>query len=73
MAEKAVDSRASLWIALGHQPGVSAWFAVWLLARLNPPQRTTRAAATTATQAAVPPIRRVRAGTAGHYQEQPRP
>ena len=73
MAERAVDSRASLWIALGNQPGVSAWFAVWLLARLNPPRKAMRAATTTAAQAAVPSVRRVRAGTVGNYQEQPRP
>lgn len=71
MAERAVDSRASLWIALGNQPGVSAWFAVWLLARLSPPPR--KAAKPVTTQAPAQPVRRVRAGTAGSHQEQPRP
>lgn len=73
MAERAVDSRASLWIALGNQPGVSAWFAVWLLARLNPPRKAMRAAAATSQPAAPPAIRRVLAGTVGNHQEQPRP
>jgi len=75
MAERAVDSRASLWIALGNQPGVSAWFAVWLLARLSPSPRKAAKPVTTqgATQAPVQPVRRVRAGTTGSYQEQPRP
>lgn len=72
MAERAVDSRTSLWIALGNQPGVTAWFAVWLLARLNPPLKAMRAAAATV-QPAAPAIRRVRAGTVGNHQEQPRP
>ena len=73
MAERSVDSRARLWIALGNQPGVSAWFSVWLLARLNPmPRKVMRAAASTV-QPAAPAIRRVRAGTAGNYQGQPRP
>lgn len=27
--------RLETWRTLGHQPGVSAWFAVWLLARLS--------------------------------------
>lgn len=26
-------SRARLWVALGNQPGVAAWFSVWMLAR----------------------------------------
>jgi len=26
-------ARARLWVALGNQPGVSTWFAVWSLAR----------------------------------------
>lgn len=71
MADRNRDRRADLWIALGNQPGVSAWFAVWLLARLSPPYR--RAAKPAATQVAARPIRRVRAGTSGSYQEQPRP
>lgn len=71
MAERAVDSRASLWIALGNQPGVSAWFAVWLLARLSPPPR--KAAKPVTTRAPAQPVRRVRAGTSGSHQEQPRP
>ncbi|MFI4920581.1 MAG: hypothetical protein ACHQAZ_02945 [Gammaproteobacteria bacterium] len=28
------DGRKGLWIALGQQPGVSAWFTVWRLSRL---------------------------------------
>lgn len=27
------ETRSRLWIALGNQPGVSAWFAVWSLSR----------------------------------------
>jgi hypothetical protein len=27
------ETRARVWTALGNQPGVSAWFAIWLLAR----------------------------------------
>lgn len=27
------DARARLWVALGNQPGVSAWFTVWSLSR----------------------------------------
>ena len=27
------DARARLWVALGNQPGVGAWFSVWTLAR----------------------------------------
>lgn len=26
------QARARLWIALGNQPGVGAWFSVWTLA-----------------------------------------
>lgn len=29
------ETRARVWAALGNQPGVGAWFAVWFLAR-NP-------------------------------------
>jgi hypothetical protein len=29
------ETRARVWVALGNQPGVSAWFAVWLLARFS--------------------------------------
>lgn len=32
-APKDPDVRARLWVALGNQPGVSAWFTVWLLSR----------------------------------------
>lgn len=28
-----------LWVALGSQPGVSAWFAVWILSRLSRPSK----------------------------------
>lgn len=27
------DERARLWVALGNQPGASAWFSVWMLSR----------------------------------------
>lgn len=27
------DARARLWVALGNQPGVGAWFSVWTLSR----------------------------------------
>jgi len=29
---------AELWVAFGNQPGVSAWFAVWVLSRLSEPR-----------------------------------
>lgn len=29
------ETRARVWAALGNQPGVGAWVAVWLLARLS--------------------------------------
>lgn len=29
------ETRARVWAALGQQPGVGAWFAVWLLARFS--------------------------------------
>ncbi len=29
------ETRAWVWAAIGNQPGVSAWFAVWLLARFS--------------------------------------
>jgi hypothetical protein len=32
-ADKDSDSRARLWVALGNEPGVSAWFSVWSLSR----------------------------------------
>lgn len=38
-------ARADLWVALGNQPGVSAWFAVYLLSRLGRmPQSASRRA-----------------------------
>lgn len=30
------DARARLWVALGNQPGVAAWFSVWALSRKTP-------------------------------------
>lgn len=32
-ANKDSDSCARLWVALGNEPGVSAWFSVWSLSR----------------------------------------
>lgn len=66
------DMRSGLWVALGCQPGVSAWYAVWLLSRLSPPapkepQNPNPASAPAARQA-----RRVRAGT-GFHREHARP
>ncbi|HET7649189.1 MAG TPA: hypothetical protein VFL15_00610 [Gammaproteobacteria bacterium] len=29
-------ARARLWVALGNQPGVAAWFSVWTLSRNTP-------------------------------------
>jgi hypothetical protein len=29
------DVKVSLWLALGKQPGVSAWFVVWMSSRRN--------------------------------------
>ena len=29
------DVKLSLWLALGNQPGVSAWFLVWTSSRRN--------------------------------------
>lgn len=29
------EERVEMWRSLGYQPGVSAWFAVWLLSRLH--------------------------------------
>lgn len=31
------DERNGLWVALGNQPGVSAWFTVWIMSRLAKP------------------------------------
>lgn len=64
------DMRSGLWVTLGCQPGVSAWYAVWLLSRLSPPapkepQNPASAPATRQT-------RRVRAGT-GFHREHARP
>ena len=66
------DTRSSLWIALGNQPGVSAWYAVWLLSRLNPPAPKEPRKSAPADASASKPSRRVRAGTSA-YREQPRP
>jgi hypothetical protein len=65
-------ARVRLWVALGTQPGLSAGYAVWLLARLWPPARQEASKPAPAAVAASRPIRRVRAGTHAH-QEQPRP
>ena len=64
------DMRSGLWVALGCQPGVSAWYAVWLLSRLSPPapKEPRQPVSTPATRQ----TRRVRAGT-GFHQEQARP
>jgi hypothetical protein len=32
-APKDDNVRARLWVALGNEPGVSAWFSVWSLSR----------------------------------------
>lgn len=72
MAKHDDEARVRLWVALGAQPGVSAWYAVWLLARLSPPAREEAQRAAPAAAEAVRPMRRVRAGTHAH-QEQPRP
>lgn len=66
------DNRGRVWIALGSQPGVSAWFAVWLLSRLDPPVPKQLQKSVPAVAPASRPTRRVRAGTTVH-QEQPRP
>ncbi|MGE5625586.1 MAG: hypothetical protein ACM3ZT_08570 [Bacillota bacterium] len=34
---KDANERVKLWQALGQQPGVSAWFSVWQLARIGRP------------------------------------
>ena len=36
---KDAKAHVELWKALGQQPGVSAWFSVWQLARLGAPAR----------------------------------
>ncbi|HEV2111739.1 MAG TPA: hypothetical protein VGT99_10335 [Gammaproteobacteria bacterium] len=66
------DERSRVWIALGNQPGVSAWFAVWLLSRLDPPAPEQPQKPVPAGAPASRPTRRVRAGTS-IYREQPRP
>lgn len=66
------DSRSSLWIALGNQPGVSAWYAVWLLSRLSPPAPKGPRKSVPAAAPAFKTSRRVRAGISA-YREQPRP
>ena len=66
------DDRSRVWIALGSQPGASAWFAVWLLSRLDPPAAEQPQKSVPAAVPASRPTRRVRAGTSVH-QEQPRP
>ncbi len=71
MAMFGEGERERLWIALGNQPGLGAWHAVWLLSRLLPrapkpaPQPEPAAAPARAT-------RRVRAGTQA-YREEARP
>ena len=71
MVARNMDARADVWIALGQQPGVAAWFAVWLLSRLNPPARKEpRRAVSAPTQEQR--VRRVRAG-AGRQHEGARP
>ncbi|MGH8370005.1 MAG: hypothetical protein ACRESC_03395 [Gammaproteobacteria bacterium] len=35
IAPKDDNARVRLWIALGDQPGVSAWFSVWSLSRAS--------------------------------------
>lgn len=37
MAASREEDRITLLIALGQQPGVSAWFSVWQLARIGKP------------------------------------
>jgi hypothetical protein len=37
--------RVQLWIALGQQPGVSAWFTVWRVVYSNRPRASKAAAA----------------------------
>lgn len=71
MAQAGDEARVALWIALGSQPGVSAWHAVWLLSRLMPPLLRERPKAEPAAPMS-PRTRRVRAGTQP-YREQPRP
>ncbi len=46
-------ARADLWVALGNQPGVSAWFAVYLLSRLG---RMPKSASRRAVQPAGRPV-----------------
>ena len=66
------DTRTSLWIALGNQPGVSAWYAVWLLSRLYPAAAKAPRKSAPVAMPAAKQTRRVRAGT-DTYQEQARP
>lgn len=66
------DARVRLWIALGNQPGLSAWHAVWLLSRLMPHAPKPASRPESAAEPVTRPSRRVRAGTQA-YQEQPRP
>jgi len=66
------DTRGRVWIALGSQPGTSAWFAVWLLSHLSPPASKEPQKPLPAAAPAFKSSRRVRAGTST-YREQPRP
>ena len=37
MSASREEERIKILIALGHQPGVSAWFSLWLQARIGKP------------------------------------
>ena len=63
------DARVRLWIALGNQPGLGAWHAVWLLSRLMPRPAESAAKPEATVSPATRPTRRVRAGTQPHREE----